>query len=114
MIVSGRAKLGIVEPYQTGSGEKRWVQTDGFRIWTRRKCDRGCWCFTGILQTNTAGAACREREELLRLVMAASVNSLLVWRMPREGVRERCCRNSNSGTRRRATRPTALFDQSAS
>jgi PAS domain S-box-containing protein len=28
VIRSGRPKLGIVEPYQTPSGEKRWVQTD--------------------------------------------------------------------------------------
>jgi len=28
VIASGQPKLGIIEPYQTGSGEKRWVQTD--------------------------------------------------------------------------------------
>ncbi len=28
VIVSGQPKLGIVELYQTGTGEKRWVQTD--------------------------------------------------------------------------------------
>jgi PAS domain S-box-containing protein len=28
VILSGESKLGIVEPYRTGTGEKRWVQTD--------------------------------------------------------------------------------------
>jgi PAS domain S-box-containing protein len=28
VIRSGRHKLGIIEPYQTGTGEKRWVRTD--------------------------------------------------------------------------------------
>ncbi len=28
VIRSGQPKLGIVEPYRTGAGEKRWVQTD--------------------------------------------------------------------------------------
>jgi PAS domain S-box-containing protein len=28
VIASGQPKLGIVEPYRTGSGEKRWIRTD--------------------------------------------------------------------------------------
>ena len=28
VILSGQPKLGIVEPYRTGSGERTWVQTD--------------------------------------------------------------------------------------
>jgi PAS domain S-box-containing protein len=79
VIVSGRAKLGIVEPYQTGSGEKRWVQTDKVPYLDTKGNVIGVLVFAqDITERTRQEAACREREELLRLVMAASVNSLLV------------------------------------
>lgn len=79
VIVSGRPKLGIVEPYRTGSGEKRWVQTDKVPYLDTRGTVMGVLVFAqDITERKAQEAASQEREDLLRLVMESAMNSLLV------------------------------------
>lgn len=79
VIVSGRAKLGIVEPYRTGSGDKRWVQTDKVPYLDTRGNVVGVLVFAqDITERKQQEAAYQEREDLLRLVMEAAMNGLLV------------------------------------
>ncbi|MBS0168943.1 MAG: PAS domain S-box protein [Nitrospira sp.] len=79
VIVSGRAKLGIVEPYHTGSGEKRWVQTDKVPYLDTKGQVVGVLVFAqDITERKQQEAAWRERKALLRLVMESATNGLLV------------------------------------
>lgn len=79
VIVSGRAKLGIVEPYRTGTGEKRWVQTDKVPYLDTQGTVVGVLVFAqDITERKQQEAASQEREDLLRLVMESAMNSLLV------------------------------------
>ena len=79
VIVSGRAKLGIVEPYRTGSGEKRWVQTDKVPYLDTRGTVVGVLVFAqDITERKQQEAASQDREDLLRLVMESATNSLVV------------------------------------
>lgn len=79
VIVSGRAKLGIVEPYRAGSGEKRWVQTDKVPYLDTRGTVVGVLVFAqDITERKRQEAASQDREDLLRLVMESAMNSLVV------------------------------------
>ena len=79
VIVSGRAKLGIVEPYQTGTGEKRWVQTDKVPYLDTQGHVVGVLVFAqDITEQKRQEAAWRERDALLRLVMESARESFLV------------------------------------
>lgn len=79
VIVSGRAKLGIVEPYHIGSGEQRWVQTDKVPYLDTQGQVVGVLVFAqDITERKQQEAAWREREALLRLVMDSATNCLLV------------------------------------
>ncbi len=79
VIVSGRSKLGITEPYHTGAGEKRWVQTDKVPYLDTQGQVLGVLVFAqDITDRKRSEAALRESEDLLRIVMEAAGNGVLV------------------------------------
>lgn len=79
VIVSGRPKLGIVEPYQTGSGEKRWVQTDKVPYLDPQGNILGVLVFAqDITDRQRTEAALRESEERLRLVVESALNGMVM------------------------------------
>lgn len=79
VISSGRPKLGIVEPYQMGTGEKRWVQTDKVPYHDTDGTVLGVLVFAQDI-TERAGTeqALRESEERLRAVVESSPNGIVM------------------------------------
>ncbi len=79
VIVSGRPKLGIIEPYHTGEGEKRWVQTDKVPYLDTKGNVLGVLVFAqDITERKRNEAALRESEDLLRIVMETASNGMVV------------------------------------
>jgi PAS domain S-box-containing protein len=79
VIVSGRSKLGIVEPYQTGAGEKRWVQTDKVPYPDPQGGILGVLVFAqDITERRRIEAALRDSEERLRIVVQSAPNGIFM------------------------------------
>jgi len=79
VILSGRPKLGIVEPYQTGSGEKYWVQTDKVPYPDTNGNIRGVLVFAqDITERKLTEEALCESEERVRLVLESALNGLVM------------------------------------
>jgi len=79
VIVSGRPKLGIIEPYHTGVGEKRWVQTDKVPYQDAQGHVLGVLVFAqDITEQKRSESALRESEDVLRAVMEVAVNGIMV------------------------------------
>ncbi|BCA56009.1 hypothetical protein W02_31490 [Nitrospira sp. KM1] len=67
VITSGQSKLGIVELYQTASGEKRWVQTDKVPYRDRQGTIMGVLVLAqDITERRRAEETLRESHELFR------------------------------------------------
>ncbi len=82
VIVSGRPKLGIIEPYQAGSGKKRWMQTDKVPYLDRQGNVLGVLVFAqDITDRKRTEEALRESGNVLRVVMESALNGI-VTRMP--------------------------------
>jgi PAS domain S-box-containing protein len=79
VILSRRPKLGIVEPYRTGSGEKRWVQTDKVPYPDTEGNVCGVLVFAqDITDRKQTEDALQETEERLRLVMESALTGLVM------------------------------------
>ena len=79
VIISGRPKLGIIEPYHRGDGEKRWVQTDKVPYLDPRGNVLGVLVFAQDITEHTRQeAALREQQDLLRIVMESAGNGLVI------------------------------------
>lgn len=79
VIVSGRSKLGIVEPYRAGSGEKRWVQTDKVPYLDPQGHILGVLVFAqDITDRQRTEDALRESEERLRIVVKSALNGIVM------------------------------------
>ncbi len=79
VIVSGRSKLGIIEPYRTGTGENRWVQTDKVPYLDTQGNVLGVLVFAqDITERKRTEEALRETADCLRVVMDSASNGILV------------------------------------
>lgn len=79
VIVSGRPKLGIIEPYQTGDGEKRWVQTDKVPYLDPQGKVLGVLVFAqDITDRKQTEEALRESADCLRVVMESASNGIII------------------------------------
>ena len=79
VIVSGRPKLGIIEPYQPGAGEKCWVQTDKVPYLDPQGNVLGVLVFAqDITQQKRTEEALRESAECLRVVMESASNGIVI------------------------------------
>ncbi|MDE3051186.1 MAG: PAS domain S-box protein, partial [Nitrospirota bacterium] len=82
VIASGRPKLGIVEPYQTASGEKRWVRTDKVPYRDPQGNVIGVLVFAqDITERRKAEAVLRESERQYRLLMEEASDGIVVLDM---------------------------------
>ncbi len=79
VIVSGRPKLGIIEPYQRGGGEKRWIQTDKVPYLDPRGNVLGVLVFAqDITDQKRHEAILHENQDLVRIVMEAAGNGIVM------------------------------------
>ena len=79
VIVSGRPKLGIVEPYRSGAGEKRWVQTDKVPYLDPQGNILGVLVFSqDITERRQIEAALRDSDERLRIVVQSVPNGFVM------------------------------------
>ncbi|MBL8072438.1 MAG: PAS domain-containing protein, partial [Nitrospira sp.] len=79
VIVSGRPKLGIIEPYQTGAGEKRWVQTDKVPYLDPQGHVLGVLVFAqDITEQKRIEEALRESGAVLHVVMESASSGILI------------------------------------
>ena len=79
VIVSGRPKLGIIEPYQIGDGEKRWVQTDKVPYLDPQGKVLGVLVFAqDITDRKQTEEALRESADCLRVVMESASNGIII------------------------------------
>ena len=79
VLTSGSPKLGIVELYQTASGEKRWVQTDKVPYRDPQGNVIGVLVFAqDITERRQADAALQESERQYRLLMEETSDGIVV------------------------------------
>lgn len=79
VMVSGRPKLGIIEPYQTGAGEKRWVQTDKVPYLDTQGNVVGVLVFAqDITERKRTEEALHESVEVLRAVLESALNGIVM------------------------------------
>jgi PAS domain S-box-containing protein len=79
VIASGMPKLGIVELYQTASGEKRWVQTDKVPYRDPQGTVIGVLVFAqDITERRRAEATLQESERQYRLLMEEASDGIVV------------------------------------
>lgn len=79
VIVSGQPKLGIIEPYQTGVGVKRWIQTDKVPFRGDDGAVLGVLVFAqDITDRKRTEEALRASEERLRTIIESSPNGIVM------------------------------------
>lgn len=79
VIQSGRPKLGIIELYQMGNGEKRWVQTDKVPYRDTDGTVLGVLVFAqDITERKRMEEALRVGQERLRIIIESSPNGVLM------------------------------------
>ena len=79
VIVSGRPKLGIVEPYRTGSGERSWVQTDKVPYLDPEGHILGVLVFAqDITERRRTDEALYESEERVRILLDSALNGIVM------------------------------------
>lgn len=79
VLASGEPKLGIVELYQTGSGEKRWAQTDKVPYCDLDGTALGVLVFAqDITERKRTEEALRASEERLRIIIESSPNGIVM------------------------------------
>lgn len=82
VIASGEPKLGIVELYQTASGEKRWVQTDKVPYRDAQGNVIGVLVFAqDITERRQAEMALQESEHQYRILMEEASDGIVVLDM---------------------------------
>jgi PAS domain S-box-containing protein len=79
VIVSGQPKLGIIEPYRTGSGEQRWVETDKVPYRDTDGTMLGVLVFAqDVTDRKRAEEELRASEERLRTIVESSPNGIVM------------------------------------